>query len=477
MAMVLEVLPGGVSADSNSTLVLQDDEYEMAAGVVSLLAPFGEIVNCDGIIYRYDRKTGIWQTPSFDDLMTDICEALRNASVVGPTGKPRKLLQNYRRMENVTKYLTKLKHLRDDQFFDDARSGINFLDTFVMIDESTEWEPVDIPLCMENKARAGLAIKYDPDATCPRWEKFMAELFEGAEDAEDRIKLLAEFIGCAMIGKSTRYAKCLWLTGGGNNGKSTMAEVIEGLFAKGSVASISPKDWCDEKKYYLHHLMGARLNIVTEMFDTRLSNTEVYKAVISGDAVEGRQIRGNPIRFRPTAGHILACNNLPMTSDQSDGFWRRAVVLRMDADFTGKEKQQETLVETLKNELPGIAVWAIRGFQRLVEQGSYTIPKSSAEAKLDWKNDSDEIIGWMRDCCTQTCPANESTQASVLYENFSSWCKANNHRVMSSNLFGRRLTAMKIVKHKNLTEQRYRYSLVLKSNIGGINPGWAIGDN
>ena len=70
-----------------------------------------------------------------------------------------------------------------------------------------------------------LPYAYDPTATCPQWEKFLAQVLSGDEQV---IGLFEEWWGYCLV-KDTSQHKFLLLSGEGANGKSVIADVLTGI--------------------------------------------------------------------------------------------------------------------------------------------------------------------------------------------------------------------------------------------------------
>jgi putative DNA primase/helicase len=70
-------------------------------------------------------------------------------------------------------------------------------------------------------------VKYDPKALCPRWEQFLEEIFDHDRDL---IAYMKRVIGYALTGDvSAKAIFCLY--GEGNNGKTTLLEIIRFILA------------------------------------------------------------------------------------------------------------------------------------------------------------------------------------------------------------------------------------------------------
>ena len=62
-------------------------------------------------------------------------------------------------------------------------------------------------------------IAYDPDATCPRWKRFLAEVFAGDEELVDWIGLL---VGASAVGVGQGGAR------GSTTGSATTGSPVRG---------------------------------------------------------------------------------------------------------------------------------------------------------------------------------------------------------------------------------------------------------
>src|SRR5205807_6480658 len=63
---------------------------------------------------------------------------------------------------------------------------------------------------------------YDPDASCPRFERFMDEIMGGDDEM---VRYLQRAIGYSLTGDTSE--QCLWMAyGTGSNGKTTLLKVL-----------------------------------------------------------------------------------------------------------------------------------------------------------------------------------------------------------------------------------------------------------
>jgi len=142
----------------------------------------------------------------------------------------------------------------------------------------------------------------------------------------------------------------------------------------GTTSAIAPQDWAQE--YRRAMLVGKHLNAVGELPEREIIASEAFKAIVTGDPIVGRIIRESPMTFRPKAGHYFAANRLPGTSDQTEGFWRRFVVLTFNRNLKDDPTRDPEIVSKLLTELPEIVSWLLEGAARLIRAKAYTIPSS-----------------------------------------------------------------------------------------------------
>ena len=208
-------------------------------------------------------------------------------------------------------------------------------------------------------------IDFDPEATCPRWNRFLDEVFAG--DAE-LVTWFCVMIGSSLVGTSKELL--VVHHGRGNNGKSVHFRALRRAFGEYAVA-ISVETLVNAKREAgaatpdLMVLRGARIAFATEPDRAARLRGGTLKRLVSIDQMTGRGLYGAPSSWEPTHSLHLATNHLPTADDATDGFWRRIALVPWAVRFAkpGEEGVPEdpNLAETLAGEAPGILAWAVRG--------------------------------------------------------------------------------------------------------------------
>ena len=428
------------------------DECELAAyWLEQIEAGCGEVVADVGAMWGYEA--GSWEPWDEHELRCLVGRAA-GWGVKSPTKSnpdrvvPLKMGKNAR--ANAVEIM--MDERMRPRFFDGGEPAVVFADVAITLDKMGGIRVEEHS--RDHRATVRYPFKFGGGG-CPRWQAALATWFEGAEDAEQRIAVLQEFAGAALFGIAPRYQRALLLVGRGANGKSQALKIIEGMFPRTATCQVSPQQIGGRSgEYYLAHLVGKRLNVVSDMPASRIIEAGGWKAVVAGEPVTARQPAGRAFGLTPRAGHLFSANQLPGTRDQTDGFWRRWLVVPFDRVIPVAERVPNFAESILADELPGIVAWAIEGAALLtMRRDGYTLPASHEQAMAEWRRDADSVAEWIHECCD----AGETswTATTELYKRFAEWSRANGRQPMSSAHFGRRLQALGLSKRQHLKRNGY----------------------
>ncbi|MFJ2828584.1 phage/plasmid primase, P4 family [Streptomyces sp. NPDC087263] len=286
---------------------------------------------------------------------------------------------------------------------------------------------------------------YDPDATAPTWERFLAQLWP---DDPDTIAALQEWFGYVLSGR-TDQQKILLIVGPSRSGKGTIARVLKALVGKENLAG--PTLAGLGTNFGLSTLIGKSLAIIS---DARLSgndNSQVVERLltISGDDTIDidRKFR-EPWTGRVPSRLMILSNELPHFGDSSGVIANRFILLSMRVSWLGKE--DPTLTDRLTAEMPGILNWALDGLARLQRNGRITQPSSSRDAITTMQDTASPTSAFVRERCT-TGPAC-TVAVDDLWNVWREWAEDNGVRHGTKQIFGRNL--LSVIPQLTLTRPR-----------------------
>ena len=335
--------------------------------------------------------------------------------------------------------------------FHDARArGLAFSDGFFC---SVRGEI--LPHSPSHRATVSMGIAFPAHSDAPVWEQTLRETLS-ADDAQT----LEEYLGICLLGRATEFQRALFMTGHGSNGKSTIVDAATRCFPDESICHVSPHHLASQRaEYHLMEIRGRLINVVSEVSDRELRDASSYKSLVSGDPTSGRPPFGQVCRFRPVAGHVFVCNRLPSTSDSSDGFWRRAIVINFERQFTG-QSVDPTRPMRLAAERSGITARLIAAGLNAIERGTIAISTTATESAREWRIASTPVLAFL----IEIAPDMFGRIAfGDLYKKYKNWAEENGRGVMNSNNFAQELAAQRLTKIRS-NGTYYDFSEFKKAN-------------
>lgn len=241
-----------------------------------------------------------------------------------------------------------------------------------------------------------LSVDYDPAAECPRWNDFLIQVMDGRPELVD---FLRRAVGYSLTG-STREQVFFMLYGTGANGKSTFLEVLRSLFgalAKNADFSTFLHREQEGVRSDIARMRAARLVTAVETEGDRRFSETILKTITGGDTVTARQLYSKEFEFRPQFKLWLATNHRPIIRGTDHAIWRRVRLIPFTVTI-GDSDQDPDLTEKLKEELPGILTWAVRGCLEW-QESRLEAPEDVTEAVVQYRNDMDSIGPFLEECC------------------------------------------------------------------------------
>ncbi|MBI3206675.1 MAG: hypothetical protein HYZ29_34380 [Myxococcales bacterium] len=436
------------------------DHVEIAERLIAMLRAETPLVFADGAFYRYEKARGVFVVvpPS---RLSQIVQGFAGLGVKTDK-KPRPLRLKAHDVQGAIKLAA--DRVTDDSFFAGARKGVAFEDAFV---EVTAKRIVAREHSPDHRARFCYSFSFEREAHPVKLLAFFAEVFRDDVDRIEKVKLLQEYLGVCLLGLATQYQRVIVNVGDGANGKGVLGAVAEGCMPAGSVCSIAPQDVGQE--YRRAALAGKLLNIVSELPESDILDSESWKAVVAGDTMTAREIRKAPFTFRPVAGHIYSANRLPGTTDQTHGFWRRLLVVTFNRVFSEAEQKARLAEHILAAERPAIVAWFLAGAQRVIASGGFTLPNSATAAKSRWQALADQVRAFAEECLAPLpldAPTHDWARAEPLYHAYRGWAVRNGHHPVASNTFAERMRLLQLARKRTNTGAVYPVRLMAGSGHG-----------
>lgn len=262
------------------------------------------------------------------------------------------------------------------------------------------------------------AVPFDPSAQCPRWEQFLREVFGGDDELTAWVQ---RAVGYSLTGDTSE--QCFFsFEGTGANGKSTFLEALRQVL--GDYAANTPFSTLEWKgrsgiSNDVAALAGKRFITAVETNESVQLNEARIKQLTGSDPITARYLYREYFTFTMQGKIWLAFNHRPVVRDDSDAFWRRVRLIPLPRQFKGAEADKQLLYK-LKEEAPGILVWAVQGCLAWQQDGLGEPPKAVQEATDAYREESDPLSEFIKERCRVHPDAQTTTAA--LWQAYTGWC-------------------------------------------------------
>ena len=347
------------------------------------IARTGRVVKfCDGELYEYDPERGAYDLLSNKErLHVSVGNFLANANIPGV----RYSTHTEKEVAGALRGLG-LTYKRD-VFLDTGEStaGWAALKNGLLNIEAAARGEQDVlrPYTPDFFSTTHFPHVWDPNATCPRFQEFIAQLLPD-EDARE----MAQMIFGLLLVKDHSYNVIFYYFGEGGTGKSALLAIHRGILGEANTSAVPPRKWTE--KHSIHQMAHSLANLVDDSptVDGRFGGLAVLEGVMK-EVAEGQKMEVEPKGVNPYQASITArcifCQNppLPRVLDKSEGLWDRMRIIPFNVRFRGTDKQNKNIAkELLAAESPGIFKWCVEGLGKLRRNYPRTFPQCAAGAAL-----------------------------------------------------------------------------------------------
>lgn len=276
---------------------------------------------------------------------------------------------------------------------------------------------------------------YNPEAKSELLENVMRKLACGDENVYE---LLFQSIGYCFY-RRNELRKSFFLLGEKRNGKSTFLDMVGTLLGEDNTANL---DLCEiGDRFRTAELTGKLANIGDDINDEWVSNTAIFKKVVSGDTVTAERKGKDPFKLRSFAKFFFSANSLPRLGrgKDSSAVLDRLVVIPFDAKFTKDDADYDPFIkyklrgEDVMEALIAKAVPALR--EVLIDQEFATCERIVKNIE-EFEKSNNPILEFYEDL-DEADYMNESIKR--VYQKYTSFCISNNLQPMSAIEFQKQM--------------------------------------
>jgi putative DNA primase/helicase len=255
---------------------------------------------------------------------------------------------------------------------------------------------------------------------CPRIIKFLYDIV-----APEDVEVILDFIAYCLW----RYYKFhVWLlfNGAGQNGKSTLINLIEALLGKHNVSGESLQRLLDNR-FSVANLFHKLANVDADLSGDALKNTGILKKLTGNDLFPAENKFERPFYFKSHAKLIFSCNEMPKTEDITDAFFRRLIIINFNKQFFGALADPSILEKlTTQEELSGLFRIVLSRIPSLLKYGLRTINPATIESTFDkYIGNKDPAELFFIKAIEKTGNPDHVLSKGEVYESYKLFCKVH----------------------------------------------------
>jgi len=286
-------------------------------------------------------------------------------------------------------------------------------------------------------------ILYDPKSKSSLFGKYLNEVLYSAE-----IRTAVEIMAYTFYRDNPLEIISI-LFGYGANGKSVFTGLLTCLHGIKNVSNV-PLNAIVKNPFALSDLENKDVNIDTELSSATIHDTAILKKLTGRQPV---RIERKNQRAYDAALHtklFFSANKIPQTTDESDAYFRRNVLISFPNKFDEDKADPDLLGKlTTDEEMSGIFNVLMIALRRILNSKAiFVSEKTIQQRRQKYELATNPIVSFIKDAISEESVETDKTTKDLLYHSYKRFCKNNKLAVESKENFG------KILKSKRLEEGR-----------------------
>ncbi len=378
----------------------------------------------NGLPFVYNGR--YWQETSPGEI-----EAFLTAAAI-KMGIDELTAEYFENQEKLYKQFLKTARLRA-QRRDRGKILINFPNGTLEITQAGRWH-------LREHRRADFIkyeLPYSYDATATTCPLFTAYLNKVQPDRAAQA-VLAEFVGNALA-PELKLQKALVLNGPGSNGKSVFCDIITAVLGRENVSSYTMESLTKSDSRSCAQLENKLLNYSSE--NSIKMNVEAFKTLVCGEPIEVRRLYGESYQIEGYAKLMFNCNLLPRDIEQSEGFFRRFLIIPFTTKIEESEKDPELAAKIIAQELPAVFNWVLQGLRRLLQAKAFTPCDTAREALEAYRKESNSVLMFIEEYGLEPGSPADREALKDLYNAYNFYCKSSGYYPMGKSTFNKQMQA------------------------------------
>lgn len=271
---------------------------------------------------------------------------------------------------------------------------------------------------------------YNPNAYDETTDKTLDKLACG----NPQIRALMEEVAGYCFYRRNELGKAFILIGDKSNGKSTFLDMIGTMLGDDNISALDLRELGE--RFKTAELLNKMANIGDDIEGEFITNTGVFKKLVTGDSMSAERKGQDPFDFRSYAKLIFSANTIPKMKDKTGAILRRLIIVPFNATFSKDDEDYDPYIKYKLREQSSIEYFiklAVEGLQRILENNSFTICDDVERELEEYANTIDPIQNWFNEIREDDCQIVIHQSTKSVYNKYTEFCLSNG-LVASSNI-------------------------------------------
>jgi P4 family phage/plasmid primase-like protien len=258
---------------------------------------------------------------------------------------------------------------------------------------------------------------------------------------KDYVRTLYEILAYCMM-PDYPINRMFCFIGSGMNGKSKFLELLR-KFIGGENCCTTELDTLLVSRFEITRLHKKLVCMMGETNFNEMSKTSILKKLTGGDTVGFEYKNKNPFDEVNYAKILIATNNLPSTTDKTDGFYRRWMIIDFPNRFSEKK---DILAEIPEEEYNALALKCCFILKEVINARAFTNEGSIEDRMNKYEAKSNFLEKFIKEMTEENL--NGYITKADFYKRFCEWSKEHKHRDMSEMSVAMTMKKMNIESEK-----------------------------
>jgi putative DNA primase/helicase len=228
------------------------------------------------------------------------------------------------------------------------------------------------------------------------------------------------------------------LFGYGSNGKSVLTSLLTALHGERNVSNL-PLSAMLKNQFALSDLEGKDVNIDSELSGSTIYDTAILKKLTGNQPIRIERKGQQAYDTKLYAKLWFSANKIPQTTDDSDAYYRRHIVICFPQKFEGNNADPDLSKKMAKEEeQSGIFNVLMIALRRILHNKRIFVnEKTIQERREKYETAANPIGSFIKDAVAEDSVISDQTTKEHFYRTLENYCRERNLAVQSKEIVGK----------------------------------------